>query len=164
MDERIDFTQMQRPWPPEDLWPAIAGELDRRRKHRFVRRVSALAAVVTVVVLVALLIDAPAPPAGEQQIASPATENASAEMTLADLRAASARLESRLSDQRQRAVGGMELESLLWLEAEVAWLDEQLADAPADRELWRQRVVLLQELNRRYADGDWRREMLLASV
>ncbi len=164
MDERIDFTRMNRSGPPENLWPTIAGELDRRRRHRFVRRVSALAAVVTVVVLVTVLVDVPAPPAGGEPIASTPTDSGSTGLTLAELRAASARLESRLSDQRQRAVGGMELESLLWLEAELAWLDEQLADTPADRELWRQRVVLLQELNRRYADGDWRREMLLASV
>lgn len=164
MDDAIDFTRMNRPGPPDDLWSAIAGELDRRKKHRFVRRVSALAAMVTVVVLATVLVDAPTPPVGEEPIASAPAESASSELTLADLRAASARLESRLSDQRQRAVGGMELESLLWLEAELAWLDEQLADTPADRELWRQRVVLLQELNRRYADGDWRRDMLLASV
>ncbi|MDZ7791448.1 MAG: hypothetical protein U5L08_13325 [Xanthomonadales bacterium] len=164
MDDAIDFTRLRQSGPPEGLWPAIAGELDRRRNHRFVRRVSALAAMVTVVVLAAVLVDAPAPPLGEERIASAPTESASSGVTLADLRAASARLESRLSDQRQRAVGGMELESLLWLEAELAWLDEQLAEAPADRELWRQRVELLAELNRRYADGDWRRDMLLASV
>ncbi|WP_376694738.1 hypothetical protein [Wenzhouxiangella sp. EGI_FJ10305] len=164
MDDAIDFTRMNRSGPPENLWPAIAGELDRRRRHRFVRRVSALAAVVTVVVLVTVLVDAPAPPAGGEPIASAPTDSGSTGLTLAELRAASARLEDRLSDQRQRAVGGMELESLLWLEAELAWLDEQLAETPADRELWRQRIELLTELNRRYADGDWRREMLLASV
>ncbi|HSH27376.1 MAG TPA: hypothetical protein VK972_06375 [Wenzhouxiangella sp.] len=159
MDDAIDFTRIQGSGPPDDLWPAIAGELDRRRKHRFARRVSALAAVVAMAVLAAVLVDAPAPPAGEELIAS-----APAGVTLADLRAVSARLESRLSDRRQRVVGGIELEPLLWLEAELAWLDEQLADTPADPELWRQRVMLLQELNRRYADGDWRRELLLASV
>lgn len=159
MDDAIDFSRVQGACPPDDLWPAIAGELDQRRKHRFVRRVSALAAMVAVVVLATMLVGVPAPPTGDKQIAS-----APAGVTLADLRALSARLESRLSDQRQRAVGGIELEPLLWLEAELAWLDEQLADSPADRELWRQRVVLLQELNRRYADGDWRRELLMASV
>lgn len=159
MDDAIDFTRMKRSGPPESLWPAIAGELDRRGRHRFVRRVSALAATVTVVVLATVLVELPAPPpgAGEETVSV-------GEVTLADLRATSARLESRLSDQRQRVVGGMELESLLWLEAELAWLDEQLADTPADRELWRQRIELLAELNRRYADGDWRRDMLLASV
>lgn len=164
MDDAIDFNRVQRPGPPDELWPAIAGELDRRRKHHFVRRVSALAAMVTVAVLMTVLIEAPAPPAGEEWIAGVPTESAVTEPTLADLRAASALLETRLSGQRQRAVGGLELESLLWLEAELAWLDEQLAEAPSDRELWRQRVALLTELNRRYADGDWRREMLLASV
>lgn len=159
MNDAIDFTRVQGAGPPDDLWPAIAGELDRRRKHRFARRVSALAAIVTVVVLAAVLVGAPAPPAGDEQIASAPTG-----VTLADLRTVSARLELRLYDLRQRPVGGIELEPLLWLEAELAWLDEQLADSPADRELWRQRVVLLQELNRRYADGDWRRELLLASV
>jgi hypothetical protein len=159
MDDAIDFTRMNRSVPPDDLWPAIAGELDRRRRHRFVRRVSALAAMVTVVVLASLFVQVPMPltgPAGQP--------GAAAEVTLADLRATSARLEGRLADHRQRPVGGLELESLMWLEAELAWLDEQLADAPADRELWRQRIALLAELNRRYADGDWRHDVLLASV
>ncbi|MEE4304681.1 MAG: hypothetical protein V2J19_11045 [Wenzhouxiangella sp.] len=159
MDDAIDFTRLERSGPPGDLWPAIAGELDRRRRHRFVRRVSALAAMVTVVVLASVFVQMPAPtPAPGEASSSPEP------WTLAELRAASSRLESRLADHRQRPVGGLELESLLWLEAELAWLDEQLADSPADRDLWRQRVELLAELNRRYADGDWRREMLLASV
>lgn len=159
MDERIDFTRTRSMDPPEDLWPAIAGELDRRGRHRLVRRISALAAAVAVVVLATVLVELPAPPSGPGEEAVPAGE-----VTLADLRATSARLESRLTDQRQSVVDGMALESLLWLEAELAWLDEQLADSPADRELWRQRIELLVELNRRYADGDWQRDMLLASV
>jgi hypothetical protein len=116
--------------------------------------------MVTVVVLATVLVDAPAPPAADPTVDA----GAPAEVTLAELRATSAWLEERLSAQRQRPVGGQELESLMWLEAELAWLDEQLADAPRDQELWRQRVVLLNELNQRYAGGDWRREMLLASV
>lgn len=159
MDDAIDFTRMNRSGPPDDLWPAIAGELDRRRRHRFVRRVSALAAMVTVVVLASVFVQMPAPmPAPGEAPSSPEP------WTLAELRATSSRLESRLADHRQSPVDGLELESLLWLEAELAWLDEQLADSPADRDLWRQRVELLAELNRRYADGDWRREMMLASV
>ncbi|RFF29844.1 hypothetical protein [Wenzhouxiangella sediminis] len=159
MDDAIDFTRMNRSGPPDDLWPAIAGELDRHRKHRLVRRVSALAAMVTVVVLASVFVQMPEP------TSEPGTPSTGSEMmSLADLRAASARLENRLADHRQRPVGGLELESLLWLETELAWLDQQLAEAPADPDLWRQRIELLAELNRRYADGDWRREMLLASV
>jgi hypothetical protein len=158
MDDAIDFTRTQRPGPPEGLWPAIAEELDRRRRHRFVRRLSALAAMVTVVVLAAVMVEAPLPPGDPDPAA------ASGGVSLADLRAASAQLEASLADQRQRPVDGVELESLMWLETELAWLDEQLADAPADRELWRQRIELLTELNRRYADGDWRRDVLLASL
>ncbi|NBB93773.1 MAG: hypothetical protein GVY32_11470 [Gammaproteobacteria bacterium] len=166
MDDAIDFTRLERSGPPDGLWPAIAGELDRRRKHRLVRRVSALAAMVTVVVLASLFVEMPAPPAGPgAETAATSTDSSATSMvTLADLRATSARLETRLADHRQRPIGGLELESLLWLETELAWLDEQLADSPADRELWRQRIELLAELNRRYADGDWRRDMLLASV
>ena len=161
MDKAIDFSRMPADaGPPDDLWPAIAGELDRRRRHRFTQRLSALAAMVAVVVLATVLVDAPSPPIGEPT----PDAGAPAEVTLAELRATSAWLEDRLSSQRQRPVDGRELESLMWLEAELAWLDEQLADAPQDRELWRQRVALLDELNRRYAGGDWRREMLLASV
>jgi hypothetical protein len=160
MDKAIDFSRMNDAGPPDDLWPAIAGELDRRKRRRFTQRLSALAAMVTVVVLATVLVDAPAPPAADPTVDA----GAPAEVTLAELRATSAWLEDRLSAQRQRPVGGQELESLMWLEAELAWLDEQLADAPRDQELWRQRVVLLNELNQRYAGGDWRREMLLASV
>lgn len=159
MDERIDFTRLQRPGPPEDLWPAIAGELDRRKGQRIVQRFSALAAVIAVVVLAAVMVELPAPPAaGDDPAAQPAG------VTLAELRSTSADLESRLADQRQSVVEGIELESLLWLETELAWLDEQLADSPDDRELWQQRIVLLQELNRRYAEGDWRHDLLLAGV
>lgn len=159
MDERIDFTRLQRSAPPEDLWPAIANELDRGGRRRFVQRAFAVAAMITVVVLASVLVDMPAPPTGANNpVAAPA------ELTLNELRAISARLETRLSDQRQSVVDGVELESLLWLESELAWLDEQLADAPTDSDLWRQRILLLQELNRRYAEGDWRRELLLASV
>lgn len=159
MDERIDFTRIQQVGPPEDLWSAIAGGLDRRHRRRLVRRFSALAAMTTVVVLATMMVEMPVPPSAPGGEMGHTTE-----VTLADLRAISARLESRLAEQRQSVVDGMELESLLWLEAELAWLDEQLADSPADRELWRQRIELLAELNRRYADGDWRRDMLLASV
>ncbi|NEZ04832.1 hypothetical protein G4Y73_11785 [Wenzhouxiangella sp. XN201] len=159
MDERIDFTRMQQTGPPEDLWPAIAEDLDRRGKQRFLRRFSAVAAMVAVVVLATVMVEMPAPPApGDGPTAQPAG------VTLADLQATSAQLESRLADQRQSVVEGIELEALLWLETELAWLDEQLADSPADRDLWRQRIVLLQELNRRYAEGDWRHDLLLASV
>lgn len=159
MDERIDFTRMQQAGPPEQLWLAIAGELDRQERHRYVRRAFAAAAMVTVVVLASVMIDVPAPPSGANNpVAAPA------ELTLNELRAISARLETRLGDQRQSVVDGVDLESLLWLESELAWLDEQLADAPADTDLWRQRILLLQELNRRYAEGDWQRELLLASV
>lgn len=159
MDERIDFTRIQRPGPPEDLWPAIAEDLDRRGKQRFLRRFSAVAAMVAVVVLATVMVEMPAPPApGDGPGAQPAG------VTLADLRATSAQLESRLADQRQSVVEGIELEALLWLETELAWLDEQLADSPADRDLWRQRIVLLQELNLRYAEGDWRHDLLLASA
>lgn len=159
MDERIDFTRIQQVGPPEDLWPAIAGALDRRHRRRLVRRFSALAAMITVIVLATMMVEMPVPPSapGGEMVRN-------TEVTLADLRATSARLESRLAEQRQSVVDGMELESLLWLEAELAWLDEQLADSPADRELWRQRIELLAELNRRYAEGDWRRDMLLAGV
>lgn len=159
MDERIDFSRMQQAGPPEDLWPAIAGELDGRKKRRFVQRFSALAAMITMVVLAAVMVEVPAPPAAD---GDPAAQPAG--VTLAELRSASADLESRLADQRQSVVEGIELESLLWLETELAWLDEQLADSPNDRELWRQRIVLLQELNRRYAEGDWRHDLLLASA
>ena len=159
MDDAVDFTRMERSGPPDDLWPAIAGDLDRRRRGRLVQRLSGLAAVITVVVLAAVMVEMPSPPADGGH-AGPDISGA----TLSDLRAASARLESRLSDRRLSVVDGVELESLLWLEAELAWLDEQLADAPADAGLWRQRVELLQELNRRYGGNDWRREVMLASV
>lgn len=159
MDEAIDFTRMNRTDPPEDLWPAIAGELGRRRRHRLVRRVSALAAMVMLVVLASVFVQMPVP-TDDTAVEPPAATEA----TLAELRAISARLEAGLADHRQRPVGGLELEALLWLEAELAWLDDQLADAPADRDLWRQRIELLAELNRRYADGDWRRDMLLANL
>lgn len=159
MDERIDFTPLERAGPPEQLWPAITGELNRRSRRRLMQRVSALAAMITVVVLATVMMEVPTPPAGSgDPLASPSVAS------LADLRAASADLESRLADRRQSVVDGAELESLLWLEAELAWLDEQLADSPADRELWQQRIELLQELNRRYAGGDWRHELLLASI
>jgi len=159
MDDAIDFDRLEGSGPPEGLWPAIAGELDRRRRHRFARRVSALAALVAVVVLASVFVQMPTP------TSEPADESAApVEVTLAELRAISARLEAGLADHRQRPVDSLELEALLWLEAELAWLDEQLADSPADRDLWRQRIELLAELNRRYADGDWRRDMLLASL
>lgn len=161
MDKPIDFSRMPDAAPPDDLWPAIAGALDRSKRRRLTQRLSALAAMVTVVVLATVLVETPTPPQGEPTVAE---AGGPAEVTLADLRAASAWLENRLSVQRQRPVGGLEVESLMWLEAELAWLDEQLADAPQDRDLWQQRVALLTELNQRYAGGDWRREMLLASV
>jgi len=159
MDEPIDLTRLERSGPPDDLWPAIADELDRRGKRRLVRRLSALAAAISVIVLASVFVGLPAPPAGVQQAAT-----GSSEVTLAQLQATSAWLEARLSDQRRSVVDGTELESLLWLEAELAWLDEQLAHAPTDPELWRQRIELLAELNQRYADGGWRHDMLLARI
>lgn len=159
MDERIDFARLPSPRPPESLWSAIAGELDWRRRRRHTARFSALAAMLAVIVVASVVVEMPAPPNGTSgETARPA------QMGLAELRATSARLESRLADRRRGVVDSMELESLLWLEAELSWLDEQLTDAPADPELWRQRILLLSELNRRYAEGDWRHEMLLAGI
>ena len=165
MDNAIDFSRMPDSAPPDDLWPAITGELDRRGRRRFVQRLSALAAMVTVVVLATVLLDAPPGPGPGYGPDPVAGQGAGAsEVTLAELRAQSAVLEASLSRQRQRVVDGAGLESLIWLETELAWLDEQIMDDPDDRGLWRERVGLLIELNRRYAEGDWQQGILLASV
>lgn len=157
MDERIDFTRTRPMEPPEDLWPAIAGELDRRGRNRFARRVWTIVAAFLVVVLAVVLTPAPRVTTESETAGAGATR-------LEALQAQSARLESRLAGYRGGVVESNALEGLFWLEAELGWLDEQLTRSPGDADLWRQRIELLEELNRRYARDHWASEVFLAGI
>lgn len=157
MDKAIDFSRLTQSKPPADLWPAIAGELDRRRKQRFMRRLLAATAVFLLAALVVVITQAP-------DVANEGRLPTAQSVRLDGLQARSARLEAELSTYRRGVVESDSLESLVWLEVELGWLDSQLADSPDDPGLWRQRVELLQELSRRYAREHWGNEILVAGI
>lgn len=157
MDERIDFTRLERPGPPDDLWPAIATELNRRRRRRLMQRTSALAAAVLLAAIAVVVI----------QSSQPLVEGDAATARVGELESLQARcahLESRLAAHGDGLVVSGSLEGLVWLEEELAWLDAQLAESPGDIDLWRQRLELLKELDQRYARDHWGNEILLAGI
>jgi len=157
MDKAIDFSRLAQARPPADLWPAIAGELDRRRKQRFARRMFGAAAVFLLAALAVLVTQVP-------QVATDDQPPAAQSLRLDDLQARSAQLEEALAFYRSGVVESDSLESLVWLEVELAWLDSQLAGAPEDSHLWRERVELLEELGRRYASEHWGNDILVAGI
>jgi len=157
--------------PPDDLWPSIAAELAQTPK-RPVRRYLLIAAAASLVV--AIVTTMPFEPSDRRDYRSDyrsdyrgdyrgATPAAQPNPELQQARAASARLEQVLRRQRDGLLDATSVESLAWMEQELAWLDMQLADSPSDTHLWQQRANLLAEMAGQYQHNNWQTELRLAS-
>jgi hypothetical protein len=150
--------------PPPTLWSAIRSDLDRRSRARRLRRagwITSAAAAIAVLAIVVHLSPLPDPDTG-----SVATEPAGAEISdqsLIEIRQLSALLEARLRQQHFSAVSSNAMESLVWLENELTWLDMRLASHSDDLELWQRRTELLAEMNRLYERNHWQTQMRQAS-
>jgi len=153
--------------PPPALWASIRSELDQRQTARRHRRgtfsASAVAAVAVAVLAVVInLVHQPNLSPGPDStsiLAMSADESA-----LIQARQVSALLEASLRRQNLGAVNTVSVESLVWLENELGWLDTRLASNPNDLDLWQQRNQLLNEMNRLYGQSSWQAQMQHASL
>ncbi len=149
--------------PPPALWASIRSELDQRRATRHHRRgawVASAAAVVAVLALVINLIYQPERvPNGTSSVAITTADDSA----LIQARQISAMLEAKLRQHNLGAVNTASVESLVWLENELGWLDMRLASNPNDLELWQQRNQLLDEMNRLYGRNSWQSQMQMTS-
>lgn len=152
--DSLDLNSLPRLDPPAGLWPAIAADLERRRRPRRAAWLTLAAAASVAVLVLGVLALAPNPQPGSITPAEP---------TLDQVVAVSASLEDRLSRQRDGLVDGASAESLAWLESELGWVDTQLSEQPRDIELWQQRVALLGEMTRRYERQNWQNQLQLVS-
>lgn len=161
---QTDFKHLPPLDPPPALWSAIRSELDQRSRARRLRRtgwVASAAAAVAVLAIVINLVHLPdraTPPA-----ATETTIADSGDPSLTQIRQLSAVLEARLRQQHFSAVNSASVESLVWLENELAWLDIRLASDPNDLELWQRRTELLAEMNHLYERSNWQAQMQLTS-
>lgn len=139
--------------PPPALWRAIETELDQQqtgRRHRRWRLIStSIAAAVVLAVVVGLV---------HQPEFQPSTQGGS-DSALVQARQVSALLEAQLRQQSLSAVNTSSVESLVWLENELGWLDMRLASNPNDLELWQRRAELLGEMNQLYGQNSWQAQM-----
>lgn len=131
--------------PPTGLWSAI----DKDLKHQPTRPGwpiwSAAAAAALVVVLFLNVLISPDPEA-EPGLAYQSISPIQAAM------AQSADLESELRWRRFGSVSAVDVEFLMLLETELAWLDLRLAEQPEDLSLWHERSELLDAMIGRYAE------------
>jgi len=149
--------------PPAALWSAIRADLDQRRRARRQRLHgwigSALAASLLVGVILAPPDLNPDRPPPAEAFATPDEQPG-----LNQARQLSALLESGLRERHWRPLNAASVERLVWLESELGWLDARLHDQPGSLDLWRQRIELLGEMNRLYADKYWQADVLNTSL
>lgn len=144
--------------PPEELWPAVARQLDDRLKRRKPARwlplgVAAGLALMTLGILQLTPPGEPAPMVPQTTAADP----------LLRLQRASAGLESQLDDYRDGVLSAPTADTIARMERELAWLDLQISEEPGDTALWAERVALLGSMLQRYLREDWRADAMLAS-
>lgn len=161
-NDPLNLRNLPNPAPPENLWSAIAADLDaagagnRQRPAWLPKRwipiaaAASLAAVIAGVNLVDTTTDHPGDPVD-------------AGFALAQARVESAGLERLLRRQRDGVLDASSVESLAWMEHELGWLDLQLAHSPEDARLWQQRVELLEQMTRQYERNSWQAGIQLAS-
>lgn len=151
--------------PPPALWASIRSELDQRqaaRRHRRRTFVASAVAAVAVLAVVINLIQLPEPGPGLDNGGDTVAMSAN-ESDLIQARQISALLEASLRRQNLGAVNTASVESLVWLENELGWLDTRLASNPNDLDLWQQRNQLLEEMNQLYGRNSWQAQMQQAS-
>jgi hypothetical protein len=149
--------------PPPALWSAVCDQMDRQALARRSRHrgwmVSGLAAALALAVGIGVFNSPSMPPSAlETASSTPASTE------LIQVRQLSALLEASLRQQQVGAVSTGALESLVYLENELGWLDIRLASRPGDLELWQRRIELLDEMNRLYGRNHWQTQMKLTSL
>lgn len=159
---------------PAALWPAIEARLQPAAQRRPSTAWLGLAAAAAVAALI--LVQLPPAPAPESDAELQTANESAVEATpaLADRRdeslpldaaqRLSAVLEAELERSRRHALPAEALAGLVWTETELRLTDELLAEDPANVELWRQRISLLGELNRRYQRDHWQQDLRLTSI
>ncbi|MFU8831388.1 MAG: hypothetical protein ACNA7J_04440 [Wenzhouxiangella sp.] len=148
--------------PPAALWPAVRASLERRRLNRRFRRwtqVSMAVAAVAVLAVVVVLVQQP-----DRQSDSSTDALVVNDSALIQARQLSAAMEAQLRQQYLGAVSSASVESLVWLENELGWLDTRLTSQPDDIELWHRRAWLLAEMNRLYQRDSWQAQLQLTSL
>ena len=160
--------------PPPALWSSIRAELDQRQQARRQRRStwisSSVAAAAVLAVLLALVQQPDLAPTPELRpmVESGETESGqtmpSADSKLIQARQLSALLESQLRQNTLGAVNAASMDSLLYLENELGWLDIRLASQPDDLDLWQKRIELLSEMNRQYGQNSWQNDVRFTSI
>lgn len=150
--------------PPPALWSAIRSELDQRARARRLRRTGWLASAAAAVAVMAFMVHLmPFPNPVTEPAVTESVVAETGEPALIQIRQLSALLEARLRQQHFSAVSSGSLESLVWLENELTWLDIRLASQPDDLELWQRRTELLAEMNRLYQHDNWQSQMRLTT-
>lgn len=144
--------------PPPALWRSIENELDQRQASQRHRRWTLISASMAAVIVLAVVIGLVRQP----EIRIPA--QADIDPALVEARQISALLEAQLRQQHFGAVNTASVESLVWLENELGWLDMRLASDPNNLELWQRRSELLSEMNRLYGQSSWQAQMRLTSL
>jgi len=143
--------------PPPGLWSAIDQHLHQPRRPRWRVWAPAVAAAITVALVLTVLVQGPEPP---HDFAADPIRTSPIQAAMAQ----SAGLESELRAREQGSVNARALPLLLLLEAELAWVDLRLAERPQDLGLWQQRSDLLAAMILRYAEpvdlAPWSTELL----
>jgi hypothetical protein len=170
----LGLQQLPERRAPAALWPAIEARLQPQAKRRPRSAWLELAAAAAVAALIVVQLS-PAPLSDSDPETLTANETGSQATPALDkleddslpLDAAqrlSAVLEAELQRSRRHALPAEALAGLVWTETELRLTDELLAEDPANVELWRQRIGLLGELNRRYQRDHWQQDLRLTSI
>lgn len=155
-NDPFDLRRLPALTPPDDLWRAIADDLEGRSRpaprQRWRIPLALSAAVVVVAVFLSLLRPGLAPE-GVVPGNGP----------LERLQLVSTALELQLDTYRGTVINAGTADTLARMERELAWLDMRLGDNPDDPVLWAERVALLGSMVERYMAADWRSDFRLAS-
>lgn len=163
---------------PAALWPAIEARLDPSARQRPRSGWLGLAAAAAAAaLLVVLLPPALSPERGSETLAAnqarsqavparndPGENRDDGSLPLDAAQRLSALLEAELERSRGHSLPADALAGLVWTETELRLTDELLAEDPANVELWRQRISLLGELNRRYQRDHWQHDLRLTHI
>jgi len=143
--------------PPGELWQSISQAMDEQGFDQPSRRrwlpVAAVAATAGIALCLGVLMQGDGLP----------DRASSQQTTLAQLQAVSASLERELSRYRDGVISAASADSIARIEQELGWLDTQINQTPEDPALWIDRIALLDEMNQRYSQADWRNQLMLAS-
>lgn len=144
MNERdpMNLSGLPQYLAPDELWPSIERRLRSGSGRKQAIALAAAAALLLAILFAWIPERAPDEPAATQA-------------GLAAYWHASARLETELDQLESAVLDAGAVHRATQLENRLAWIDHQLGQAPDDIELWRRRLLVLDELNDVYANQAW---------